>query len=93
MPPVLALYTKQFFRDKTLYIRLSRKQISENDWLGTDVLLEKRFIVRRSSPLNIDKHPMPSMAATSAAVVQADVDRKSTIWEREFGSLMCMWDI
>jgi len=34
MPYILVLYAKQFLRDKTRYIWLSWKQISENGWLG-----------------------------------------------------------
>jgi len=39
------------YTDKTLYIRISWKQISENGGQGTNVLLDQRFILRWSSPL------------------------------------------
>jgi len=50
MPPLLALYAKQFLE---IQLFTSWKQISENGWLGTNVLLDQRFIVRRSSPLTM----------------------------------------
>jgi len=44
MPPVLALYAKQFLEIKIFTFDYDEK--------GTDVLLDQRFILRRSSPLN-----------------------------------------
>jgi len=48
MPPVLALYAKQF-----LEIERFTFDYHENNWLGTDVLLDQRFILHQSSPLSL----------------------------------------
>jgi len=52
MPPLLALYAKQFLEIKLFTFDYRENKTKENGWLGTDVLLDQRFIVRRSSPLS-----------------------------------------
>jgi len=46
MPPLLSLYAKQF-----LEIKLFTIDYHENKSLGTNVLLDQRLILCRSSPL------------------------------------------